>query len=515
MDARTQVYESMPPAEDILCATKVVTLESLDVGQQVSRHWRTAMQCTVVAFGDLTAFMLAATLAVCLSLANGRMNISDLQHPAQQLRVSLYLALAFCWIFWFGFIKQSCINRRPFWAELLQILWTLLGFGLMDLALIAVARSEFYKTWWLSAWLSLVVLIPLARKASRTLLGSFNLWSRPTVVFGSGENARQAHLAMLSESIMGFNVRAFLSPHRLGLVEINDAVTPAAGIPLLSWLGTESEVNMLRAFHCVIAVESDQWELRGALIRELTRNGIVDVHVIPAMRGVPLYGLETAQFFSHEVLLIQVRNNLASKLFRTMKRTFDIVVSSTLLVMLSPLFVYLSFKISKDGGSVIFGHTRIGRGGKHFKCLKFRTMVINSQEILKNLLATDPGARAEWNNDFKLKNDPRINALGHFLRRTSLDELPQLWNVLRGDMSLVGPRPVVQDELERYGEDVEYYLMARPGMTGLWQVSGRNNVDYATRVYLDSWYVKNWSLWSDIVILFKTIAVVTDRTGAY
>jgi undecaprenyl-phosphate galactose phosphotransferase len=147
--------------------------------------------------------------------------------------------------------------------------------------------------------------------------------------------------------------------------------------------------------------------------------------------------------------------------------------------------------------------------------MKFRTMVVNSAEVLAELLARDPDARAEWEKDFKLKNDPRVNRFGNFLRRSSIDELPQLWNVLRGDMSLVGPRPVVQAELERYQDDVAYYLMSRPGMTGLWQVSGRNDVDYGTRVYFDAWYVKNWSLWTDLVILFKTVAVVLKRAGAY
>ncbi len=153
--------------------------------------------------------------------------------------------------------------------------------------------------------------------------------------------------------------------------------------------------------------------------------------------------------------------------------------------------------------------------GRKFKCLKFRSMVINSKEVLEEVLRTDPVARAEWDKDFKLKNDPRITKVGHFIRKTSLDELPQLWNVVRGDMSLVGPRPVVEDELARYAGDVDYYLMAKPGMTGLWQVSGRNDVDYETRVYFDSWYVKNWSLWNDIAILFKTVGVVLKRDGAY
>ena len=130
-------------------------------------------------------------------------------------------------------------------------------------------------------------------------------------------------------------------------------------------------------------------------------------------------------------------------------------------------------------------------------------------------MENDHDARTEWQKDFKLKNDPRITSIGRFIRKTSLDELPQLFNVLKGEMSLVGPRPVIKEELERYADDVDYYLMVKPGMTGLWQVSGRNDVDYATRVYFDSWYVKNWSLWNDIAILFKTVSVVFLSKGAY
>ena len=142
-------------------------------------------------------------------------------------------------------------------------------------------------------------------------------------------------------------------------------------------------------------------------------------------------------------------------------------------------------------------------------------MVNNSDAVLEKILATDESARLEWEKDFKLKDDPRITPIGRWLRARSLDELPQLWNVLKGEMSLVGPRPIVKEELPYYQEDVDYYLMAKPGMTGLWQVSGRNNVSYDTRVYFDTWYAKNWSLWNDIVILLKTVKVVWKKTGAY
>jgi undecaprenyl-phosphate galactose phosphotransferase len=219
--------------------------------------------------------------------------------------------------------------------------------------------------------------------------------------------------------------------------------------------------------------------------------------------------------FSQEMLILGLNTSLTKPVSRVLKRVFDFIVSLFLLVVLSPVFLILGVLISRDGGAPIYGHERVGQDGKKFKCLKFRSMVRNSQKVLQDLLENDPAAREEWEKDFKLKNDPRITSLGDFIRKTSLDELPQLFNVLIGQMSLVGPRPIVEEELARYKENVDYYLLAKPGMTGLWQVSGRNDVDYDKRVYFDAWYVKNWSLWNDIAILFKTVKVVFVRSGAY
>jgi Undecaprenyl-phosphate galactose phosphotransferase WbaP len=214
-------------------------------------------------------------------------------------------------------------------------------------------------------------------------------------------------------------------------------------------------------------------------------------------------------------MMLRVQNNLTRFSAKVLKRVFDVAAGGLLMLMLLPIFAILTMLVAKDGGSAFFGHTRIGQNGRKFKCYKFRSMVLDADKVLKELLERDPVARAEWDKDFKLKNDVRVTRIGSVLRKTSLDELPQLWNVLRGDMSLVGPRPVVEKEIERYGADAAYYLLAKPGMTGLWQVSGRNDTDYARRVFLDAWYVRNWSLRSDIAILFKTIGVVLHRDGAY
>jgi exopolysaccharide production protein ExoY len=197
------------------------------------------------------------------------------------------------------------------------------------------------------------------------------------------------------------------------------------------------------------------------------------------------------------------------------KRIVDVLGAIVLGLVFSPLILTIMFLMRKSGGTVIYRHRRVGRGGQMFSCLKFRTTVPNADQVLRELLESDPDLRAEWIRDHKLRHDPRVTRLGRFLRRTSLDELPQLLNVLRGEMSLVGPRPVVREELLRYGRNVGTYLAAKPGITGLWQVTGRNDTDYRRRVVLDTYYVRNQNLLLDLYILLKTTGVVLGGNGAY
>jgi exopolysaccharide production protein ExoY len=186
-----------------------------------------------------------------------------------------------------------------------------------------------------------------------------------------------------------------------------------------------------------------------------------------------------------------------------------------LLMLLGPIMAIIGFMVWRAGGApVFFLHYRVSQSGHLFRCFKFRSMYSNADKMLEELLATDPQAKAQWDRDQKLDNDPRITTIGKFLRRTSLDELPQLFNVLKGEMRLVGPRPITVAELARYGADRWHYLRVRPGMTGLWQVSGRNDTTYEERVALDRQYVDNRSLWLDASILLKTVKVVLFREGA-
>lgn len=197
------------------------------------------------------------------------------------------------------------------------------------------------------------------------------------------------------------------------------------------------------------------------------------------------------------------------------KRVLDLLGAIVLVLVFSPLILTVALLLRREGGPIIYRHRRVGRDGKFFECLKFRSMVPNADRVLRDLLEERPEMKAEWVRDHKLRCDPRITALGRFLRRTSLDELPQLWNVLRGEMSLVGPRPIVREELMRYGRSIPIYLSAKPGITGLWQVTGRNNTDYRRRVAIDVYYVRKRSLLLDLYVLLKTPRVMLGGGGAY
>jgi len=202
-------------------------------------------------------------------------------------------------------------------------------------------------------------------------------------------------------------------------------------------------------------------------------------------------------------------------LTRYAKRSLDIAVSLSLLLLLSPLLLLVAVALARSGRPILFAQERVGLGGRSFHCLKFRSMVPGAEEILERLLQQDPELRREWSRTQKLKADFRVTRLGAVLRKTSIDELPQLWNVLCGHMSLVGPRPALPKQLPLYGAQAVLYTAVRPGMTGLWQVHARGDGDFARRVRYDTDYVRNCSFWNDLGLLARTVVVVISGKGAY
>ena len=247
-------------------------------------------------------------------------------------------------------------------------------------------------------------------------------------------------------------------------------------------------------------------------VGRLVRN----IAFVPDLIGTPMADVRVDMLFSEKILLMSLKNNLARRSNRFIKRVFDLVATIFGGIAISPFLLLLAIMVGVDNkGHIIFAHRRVGQNGKEFNCYKFQSMVPDAQKRLEEYLAKNPEAKKEWEESFKLTNDPRVTKLGAFLRKTSLDELPQLWNVIMGDMSLVGPRPIVQKEVPKYGPYIREYYMVPPGITGMWQVSGRSDTTYDERVAMDTWYVRNWSVWIDLVFLFKTVKAVVAGKGAY
>jgi Undecaprenyl-phosphate galactose phosphotransferase WbaP len=484
---------------------------------------------------DLIAFVLAFVFARLLVF---QFSDSDFAAPLLwwktqgQIRTLLYGALTMLALAWIHGYYRHYILRKPYWTEVRELLVLVVFVAVLDATFMYLAKFSFSRLAWLINWTLLLPFILVLRFAIRSILNKLGFWHRPYVVIGCGENAKETIAAISEDKWMGYGCIAALSvsPNYLELnedKEKHDSNMHLLGIGDSHFLSKQGVVRIeafpkdINAFlqrwrdtDIFVAVEEEEWSLLKDVIDHLAIF-VPHLYVVPPLRGLPLLGTDVSHFFSHEVLLLRVRNNLGRRSYQKIKRGIDIMAVIFGSIIVSPLLVSITWLVWRGGGEVIFGHERIGQHGRTFRCYKFTTMVPNAQQMLQELLLTDEDARVEWEQSFKLANDPRVTAFGAFMRRTSLDELPQLWNVLMGDMSLVGPRPIIDSELSRYGDYQKYYLEAKPGMTGLWQVSGRSNTDYPTRVALDVWYVKNWSLWYDFVILIKTIKVVLARKGAH
>ena len=408
-------------------------------------------------------------------------------------------------------------RRQPFWDELRETIKIILFMAMLDAALVFLGKWPFSRLWFISTWLVALMLVPVARVIVKKILMALGGWRRPTVIVGTGPNAKEAATALTSEPLMGFDVIAFIAgpTHHNSTPESIDI--GERKLPVLFYRQHPWELlGNLHSPHLVLALEVGEEEEQRALMYSLGSD-CKNVHVAPPVRGLPLYGTEVERFFSHEVLLLSVRNNLSRLWSRALKRSFDIVASSLLLLLLSPVLIFAGLRIwFEDRFPIVFSQNRVGRGGKIFPVYKFRSMVNNADAILNSWQEKNLELYLEYKeSNFKLRNDPRITRAGKWLRSFSLDELPQLWNVLKGEMSLVGPRPLLEQELQDYGDTISLYKQTRPGITGLWQISGRSKTTFADRANLDAWYVRNWSLWYDIFILLKTIKVVLKRDGAY
>ncbi|HEU5047103.1 MAG TPA: undecaprenyl-phosphate galactose phosphotransferase WbaP [Rickettsiales bacterium] len=390
--------------------------------------------------------------------------------------------------------------RMPFWLECRRVAGALALAMMVDGFVLLALKHEVSRLWLTLGWAIAAVFIIGLRNLMRAYWRKRNLYQIPTLLIGGGDTAAYAKAALRSEPDFGYEIAAQV--HNLPIAFLQ------AGA---SWTNLCAQYN---ADHIIIALDGADLEKATRPLAQLARDS-VPFSLCPPLGPLPVHGMQQQYFFNHDTLLLTRSSALEQPVHRFLKRLLDIAASGTALVLLSPFMFALAFLVRRDGGPAFYRHTRIGQNGKAFGCLKFRSMRIDGDAVLRTYLAQHPEAQHEWQTTRKLQNDPRITKVGRFLRRSSLDELPQLFNVLRGDMSLVGPRPIVTDEVHHYDGDIAHYYRVRPGITGLWQVSGRNDVSYQQRVHMDSWYVRNWSLWHDIAILCKTFPALLSRSGAY
>ncbi|MCO8121624.1 undecaprenyl-phosphate galactose phosphotransferase WbaP [Stieleria sp. TO1_6] len=354
------------------------------------------------------------------------------------------------------------------------------------------------------------VAVPLARMIIRKALSRHSWWGERVLIIGAGEQGKALFSYYNRAVERGLRVVGLVDC--INTADYNDS--EVAGPPYLGSVVNLARLSKrYRARWAIIAPGgSEQLDLGQVIANSST---IPNLLILPSQYLLPSLWATTHECAG--VLGVHLRDHLQNPIALATKRSIDFLLAATAVAFLSPVFLLVVFLVkSKSPGPAFYGHRRIGRGGKTFRVWKFRTMVVNADQVLEQHLESDSEMRHQWIEDQKLKNDPRIiQGIGHFLRRTSLDELPQLWNVVRGDMSLVGPRPIVADEVQRYRNMYPLYLRVRPGITGLWQVSGRNDTSYEHRVRLDSYYVCNWSIWLDAYLVLRTVRTILMREGAY
>lgn len=336
------------------------------------------------------------------------------------------------------------------------------------------------------------------------------LFQIPVLFIGAGRTAELVLDSFEHDSGFGYRI--------LGFIEDHPEESPLRDrVRILGrFENIERVIRMTGVREVIIAVPGLSSEKQVELVNRI-QPLVKNVSFVPDLVGAPVGTIDIETLVDSRLMLLRVHNNLAQWKNRMFKRFFDVVVSCILLLGIVPIGLAISFLIFMDSpGPVLFRQKRIGRNNKDFVCYKFRSMYMNADEMLEKYFAEHPEAREEWEEFAKLRGeDPRVTPVGKWIRRYSLDELPQIINVIKGEMSLVGPRPYLPREAEMMGEYLSTIVVTVPGITGLWQISGRNDISFQGRLHLDAWYVRNWSVWMDIVYLLKTVKVVFGKKGAY
>ena len=489
-------------------------VESLRIDERVGRsqgsvNMRRVFRIVRTGLPILAVDILAIVTALLLAAAVTELLLAEV-HYTRLHKQSLTLLAIICLVYpQFGLYPGSGLNPV---LELRQlVVSTTLAYLLLLIANAGFGRLSRYEVIFLvSAWALSLLLLSVGRRLARSVVSRFRWWGQSALVIGGGRQGSRIYRALKAEPSLGLWPAGVVDELHRHWSEGDDDPPPYLGPPCD--LATISEKHDAQWAIVATAAFSDS-EL--PLIFDQCAWCIPNLVVVPNIAGVPSLWSWVQECAGQPGIYVQAR--LLLPLPRILKRLMDLglVIGGGVLLLPLIMLIGLWIKICSPG-PVFYSHVRIGLNGRRFPAWKFRTMVHNADAVLDAWLEKNPAARREWESDHKLRNDPRIiRGIGDFLRQFSLDELPQLWNVLRGEMSLVGPRPIVAAEIQKYAGSFHLYLKVPPGLTGLWQISGRNNTTYDERVRLDAYYVRNWSPWLDLYILVRTIKTVLLQEGAY
>jgi len=455
-----------------------------------------SIKSAAMLWADAAAFAIAAVGAYLLTdVLRGMAGYPALAENPAGLSLHFGIAGAFTLVLLVWFRSKGHYHRREALTDQLPAILTgcaaaMLAAGAIQFATIEVGSRLLTAL----HWLILAPALVGARLSARQALKSAGLWASPAFLFTTAARSGAVREVIAKHAALGVHVESVIATDELDKARLIDAMrrTAAAGQGVV---------------YAPAPGDGDQHDVIRALVLEGAPFLLApQIGPLPAHAEVLNYPLEDVSF-------IDVRDPLARPAAQLAKRAFDVTAATALLVLLSPVLLAITLAARADGGPALFRQKRVGLGGCIFDCLKFRSMQLDAEARLNTLIRTDPAIAAEWRAFQKLRRDPRITPVGRLIRKTNLDELPQLINVLRGDMSLVGPRPMTLSQVGEYGDYVAAYARMRPGLTGLWQTNGRNQTTFAERARLDAWYVRNWSLWRDGVILVRTVREVICARG--
>lgn len=479
-----------------------MTYENFKASRTSRKNYGVLLVVTLFVLGDLVAVMLSFGAGFFIVNLFNPLAINFKSFVTYWPYLPAFIIVLLLWRLYPGVSIARPEELRRF-----TIASFLSNSGIVLSLFIQARHLDAYSLAFALSWVASIFIFMIERGTLRWVFVKSKFWGIPVVIFGAGKTGRMVVDTLVDRPRIGYKPVAMLD---------DDPALEGdyRGIPVLTGTALGPRlVDECGIDTAIIAMPGVERVRLATIVADSIRS-FRHYIIIPDLIGVTSLWMSVRDFDG--MLGLYTDQQLLMPANIAIKRAMDLVICIVGGLIIFPIMAILALLVLIDSpGPALYRHTRLGKNGRRISVLKFRSMYKNSDEILAKLLKTDPEARAEWERNYKLKNDPRVTRMGGFLRRTSLDELPQIWNVIRGEMSLIGPRPIVEDEVKKYGHHYKLFSSVKPGMSGLWQISGRSETDYDERVALDTFYIQSWSLWLDIYILLKTFITVFKGKGAY